>query len=86
MSLGDLFLTDITPAQEGTFPGMAHFAGSGPKGKKCADCQNWDCLSRPPGRCLAFGRLMHKAGPPVPPLAEACKYFELMKKARNGAA
>jgi hypothetical protein len=77
MSLGDMTLTDIKTVQEATFPGMAHFAGSGPAGESCGGCLNWDLKSRPQkGRCHAYRRLTGRPGPAVPPLASACKYFE----------
>lgn len=54
MSLGDLTLTEVTPNQEATFPGMAHFAGTGPVGKYCGDCANWDREGRIKGQAPRF--------------------------------
>jgi hypothetical protein len=57
-----------------TFAGMAHFAGSGPAGFRCRECEHWAThhLSKP---CRKFKRLTGRKARPVPGAAAACKYF-----------
>lgn len=61
---------------------MAHFAGSGPVGKTCRECEHWQMQGRTvngelkPGLCAKFRRLTGWEGAKVPDLAAACKYFE----------
>lgn len=69
----------------GSRPGMAHFAGTGPRGKECWDCAFYgrpDGLMRSRGmRCRKYAELMggwHVD--PLPSGARACKYFEQKKK------
>jgi hypothetical protein len=61
-----------------TYAGMAHFAGSGPAGKTCGECNHW--FGQPlagQAICVMFKRLMRgRAGPKVPRQASACRYFE----------
>lgn len=72
-----------------THPGMAHFAGDGPK--TCRECQNWTGCGREvgyyakkgnhggtlkPRPCAKYKELMlGEVGPGVPHNARACKYF-----------
>jgi hypothetical protein len=60
-----------------TFCGQAHFAGSGPPLRHCAQCSYW--LGKPGGKaavCAKFLQLMSLSkGPKVPASAPACKYF-----------
>jgi hypothetical protein len=53
-----------------TFPGMAHWASSGPTGKTCGVCVHWS------GPCAKFRVLTNEQGPKVPMSAAACKHFE----------
>jgi hypothetical protein len=41
VAIGNLDLTDVSKEQAQTEPGMAHFAGTGPKGKTCGHCIFW---------------------------------------------
>lgn len=88
-------LTVIDPNTErlrrATYPGMAHFAGTGPKGKTCRECVFWtNCgllvkyYSKSgmyggtikPLACAKYKELMRgEIGPAVPHDASACKYF-----------
>ena len=66
-----------------TYPGMAHWAGSGPFAT-CQLCAHWggkkEKDKKPKaGPCWKFKRLTGKVGAPVPPEAAACKYFETAK-------
>jgi hypothetical protein len=74
-----------------TYPGMAHFAGSGPVGKVCRECALWTGCGAQSGyyaKSGKFGGMLkprpcakHKemmageVGPGVPHDARACKYF-----------
>lgn len=74
-----------------TWPGMGHFAGSGPQGKTCRECKSWTGCghdygyyakggkhggSIKPRPCQKYQELMGgEVGPPVPHNAAVCKYF-----------
>jgi hypothetical protein len=85
--IGTAFLTKVgsIPRSQlnSTYPGMAHFAGTGPLGATCAACHYFQSdRSKPhkPQRCATFIELMigRKGKLPtckVPPNAMACKYF-----------
>lgn len=76
-----------------TWPGMAHFAGSGPAQKTCCECALWDNCGADPGyysktgkhrgglkprSCRKYKELMAGTiGPPVPHNASACQHFAL---------
>lgn len=89
-------LTSLNPeidrAQRNTFPGQAHFGGTGPQGSVCRECNHWTGCGREAGyyakrgmsggglkprACGKFKALTHDIGPPIPFDAPACKYFEL---------
>lgn len=54
-------------------PGMAHFAGTGPRGETCGRCRFRAALD---GRCRKYRELMQMRGKPVSTGNAACKYFE----------
>jgi hypothetical protein len=72
-----------------TFPGMAHLAGTGPRGLTCRECEFWDHrkgdYSQPtskgrgaikPAPCKKFQQLMRgQKGKAVPDDALACRHF-----------
>jgi hypothetical protein len=67
-----------------TFKGMAHFAGTGPEGKTCRECEHWQWNSRrsesgapQPASCAKWKQLMGspRDGMAIPHSAKACKYF-----------
>jgi hypothetical protein len=71
-----------------TRPGMAHWAGSGPLGRVCAECAHLGyeqqvlnaigvvaATERRYG-CAKFLRLTGRHGPIVPKSAAACRHFE----------
>jgi len=71
-----------------TYPGQAHFAGTGPVACTCGQCAHHgyyrvtrndygDAVktTKTPA-CAEFWRLTGKHGPAVPRNAEACKYFQ----------
>ncbi len=76
-----------------TWPGMAHFAGTGPKNKTCRECIYWSNCGADPGyysrsgkhrgvikprSCAKYRTMMsNNIGPAVPHNALACKHFEL---------
>lgn len=54
-----------------SYPGMAHFAGTGPRNKLCKDCASYigsDCA-----KYRAMTGQSPKRG--IPPATPACKYF-----------
>jgi hypothetical protein len=59
--------------------GMAHFAGSGPPGQTCGDCQHLDRAIRKgisKARCVMFQKLMGgRKGEFIDPKFASCKYF-----------
>lgn len=76
-------------AARDTFPGQAHFAGTGPQLKTCRECAYWDHAGLhhyhskrgmfggaiKPARCRKFQELTGSAGDKVPDDAVACKHF-----------
>ena len=72
-----------------TFPGQAHFAGTGPLLKTCRECAHWDHARAhdyrskhgmfggmiKPARCRKFKELTGTTGDKVPDDAAACKHF-----------
>lgn len=81
---------DLEKKRNATYPGMAHFAGTGPAGKTCRECIFWTgCGERVryyakggvhggvirPQACAKYKELMREVGPAVPFTALACKYF-----------
>ena len=60
-----------------TVLGMAHFAGSGPRGAICAHCAHWQASAH--GRkhiCHRYRELMPRGtAKPVPGTTPACRYF-----------
>jgi hypothetical protein len=59
-----------------TFPGMAHFAGTGPGDQCCGGCRHWaGTATRKQAPCGKFKGLTSRTGPQVPRSARACKYF-----------
>jgi hypothetical protein len=69
-----------------TFCGQAHFAGTGPPGRTCRECEHWlgggyhhhpsGIRTLKPAPCGRFADLMNHPGSPVPQEALACKYYE----------
>ena len=55
--------------------GMAHWAGTGPAGMRCADCAHFSNKTKTKGRCSKFAKLMRKHGPEFSGRTPACKYF-----------
>lgn len=100
---GDLasHFTQVDPAFEQkrnkTQPGMAHFAGSGPEGLTCRQCEHWTGCGQESGyyakngkhggvlkprSCAKYQRLMQgEVGPGVPHETSACKYFDVNMEA-----
>lgn len=83
------FPPDVAVAIAQTCGGMAHFAGTGPGGRTCRQCESWcrgakkfrrDKVSEGgglhPRRCRSFSRLMQGLdGAGVPHDARACRHF-----------
>jgi hypothetical protein len=63
-----------------TIPGMAHWAGSGPRGKSCGQCQHFVEMSIGVGRstrCHRYETMTGQQGTKkIPVKTPACKYFE----------
>jgi hypothetical protein len=70
-----------------TYPGQAHWAGTGPFAATCGDCEflgYFKQIQTPAGNttgtrraygCAVFRRLTGTHGPTVPRHAEACRHF-----------
>jgi hypothetical protein len=67
--------------------GMAHFAGTGPAGKKCGDCSHL-MIHKGIGRCAEYVRLMGNttsdsvSAPRLYPETSSCKYFAAKQAGR----
>jgi hypothetical protein len=86
------YLTDPNPILatqiRASHPGMAHFAGTGPRGQTCRYCIFWtgcgdlvrystEFGTPKPRRCEKFRQLMNgRRGDKVPHDARACRHFE----------
>jgi hypothetical protein len=57
--------------------GMAHFQGTGPAGKTCADCWFYGRVAGRPAlnRCGKFYELTRRRGAEVPTVTPSCKFF-----------
>lgn len=75
MPVGKMELTGITREQSLTYPGMAHFAETGPKGATCKDCGNLAVVKQTP-YCAKYEDLMGKVGSPIPLTASACRHYK----------
>jgi hypothetical protein len=76
--IGDRNLTNTYPAEleaqaRQTFPGMAHFAGTGPFATACRDCVFYNNKTR---RCEKYFQLTRRKGASFPNSAPSCKYFD----------
>lgn len=77
-------LVDIpgTPKRSDAKPGMAHFAGSGPPGKTCKQCQHFGDVydqhnDKYIDRCQKYQQLMGgKVGARISDEYAACRHFE----------
>ena len=76
-----------------SYPGMAHFARTGPQGSTCRECSNWkhdkwDYHSKSgkhhglikPASCRKYREIIGVEGARVPDDAQACKYFDLNRE------
>lgn len=91
---GPIKLTVIDQALENnrirTVEGMAHFAGTGPQGKTCRQCEHWTGCGNgsdyyspnskyhgmiKPRCCEQFLKLTSQIGPAVPHNMAACRHF-----------
>lgn len=72
-----------------SYPGMAHFAGTGPHGKTCRECIFWNHVLYDyrakngkfrglilPANCKKYKQITQSVGDKVPDDAGSCKYFE----------
>ena len=72
-----------------SYPGMAHFAGTGPRGKTCRECTFWahgphDYRAKngkyrgaiEPAVCKKYKQITLQEGSRVPDEAMACRWFE----------
>ncbi|RWP64141.1 hypothetical protein [Mesorhizobium sp.] len=67
-----------------TVPGMAHFAGTGPVGATCSECDFWRQFgNQKKPSCEKFRLITGHSGKPVPGFTPACRYFN---KRAGGAA
>lgn len=90
--MSDAHLTEPNPQlaewQRKTPNGMAHWAGTGPEGKTCRECEHWQHEKRyyakrglqrgtlKPARCRKYKTMMNgQTGGEIPHDARSCKYF-----------
>lgn len=91
MSLGSAWMTqpdpDLAQQMVETVPGMAHFAGTGPKGATCRGCVFLKDLPDPNSphfhrsRCERYFQLTGQIGGRIEGGLKACRYFESRAKA-----
>jgi len=66
--------------RERTKPGMAHWAGTGPRGKTCGDCEFLTKIQHGLGmsaRCGRYHQMMGRWGTvKIPESTPSCKYYE----------
>ncbi|MGY3278165.1 hypothetical protein [Bradyrhizobium sp. S3.7.6] len=80
-------LTDTPREHRITHKGMAHFAGTGPHGRTCRECIDWDAFNASyraydgqltDAVCKMFSKLSRgRKGAKVPHHAEACQHFKI---------
>jgi hypothetical protein len=75
MTLINEHLTDIKVEHIQSVPGMAHFAGTGPKGKLCGQCSFWGY-----SKLSKSEKINNKTGEVYHPSAshEGCKKFFIL--------
>jgi hypothetical protein len=61
---------------EHTPKGMAHWAGSGPPGALCRNCEHFEKGKSGMGRCLKYQRMTGLRGKAFTRDCPACKYYE----------
>ena len=89
LPLTDMYDTISEKGLRETPPGMAHWRGSGPKGKVCRECIHYRADRRytanspghaknqlMPGDCRKVKALTNLWGPKFPTETAACKHFE----------
>ena len=65
------------PLPDGSYSGMAHFAGTGPTGTVCQQCIFFMKMPKGfDGKCRKFAEIMRKKGDAFPRSTWSCKYFE----------
>jgi hypothetical protein len=86
--IGNKTLTGRTEQLNETVPGMAYFAGTGPSGKTCGDCEyfgSYRTVNHIDGKksrkdmplcCDKYRQMVGKVGEGIKPTILACKYFE----------
>jgi hypothetical protein len=79
-----LFEGPVDKLARQSFSGMAHFAGTGPRGATCKQCRLWDndpvkSPDAPKAQCKKYQQITNHPGNEVPSIAAACKYFEARK-------
>jgi hypothetical protein len=79
---------ELTRQIKQTVRGMAHFAGTGPAGATCGQCDHLGYVqqiynaagdvthTRHSGGCAKFFHLTQSGGPAVPRTTPACRHFE----------
>jgi hypothetical protein len=69
--------TPIDKLARQSYSGMAHFAGTGPDGRRCGACAFFDRKDdKPEAICTKYKALTNRIGKLIPLEALACKYFE----------
>ena len=72
------------PRKRDAVPGMAHFAGTGPDGTTCRNCEFYrffrEDRPRLHGGCKKYLLLTGRHGPAIDGSNASCKYFEEVHK------
>ena len=79
LHLTQMFDPEVEHGYRNTLPGMAFWAGSGPIGLTCVDCEHLDLpkdSKKEKALCREFKRLARVQGRKFSKHSAACKYFE----------
>ncbi len=77
--ISEIARSAVERGRRDTPPGMAHWAGSGPVGTTCMDCQHLDLAKdskAEKAQCRKYKKLAHRPGKKFPKRSAACRYFE----------
>ena len=80
LHLTQMFAPEVERGWSETSSGMAHWAGSGPTGSTCVDCEHLDLAKdskAEKAQCRKYKKLAHRPGKKFPKRSAACKYFEV---------
>ncbi len=79
LHLTQMFDPEVERGWSETSSGMGHWAGSGPPGSTCVDCEHLDLAKdskAEKAQCRKYTELARRPGKKFPKRSAACKYFE----------